>query len=329
MAVNDGDNITAAQYNGLQSRIEQVLGTGSGDFGYGNSVSSEQVAAADVVTAGQMDNLRTDMGKCWTHQTGDNIPLANIATGNVIGADASGTGVTFDAQNNYTIDGAIANGGFNDYLSRMDELETNRFDIDDGEQTVADVVGTTTTNSWNGTINATFQVSFGSAANRRYFFNSGGELRLSVSGANGTGSKDTDWDTILSNPGQIRMGYNYTTISGSNNGVTLNSIGNDAITGTYQEVFKKVGTAAVYAENYWKVEVRTGANSHTFEFKVTLVDDDAGDRPDPSPPAPFGPLTDEDVTLDITGTFAMRRATGSNIAYPAPTPNVSVTDDWS
>ena len=327
MAVNDGDNITAAQYNGLQSRIEQVLGSGSGDFGYGNSVSSSQVAAGDSVTAGQMDNLRSDMGKCWTHQTGDNIPLANIAVGNIIGADASGTGVTFDNQNNYVIDGSIANGGFNDYLSRMSELETNRFDIDDGEQTTADVTGHTITDTWNGTINATFQISFGSAANRRYFFNSGGELRLSVAGANGTGSKDTDWDTILSNPGQIQFGYNYTTISGSNNGVTLNSIGNDGITSSYQEVFKKVGTAAVYAENYWKVEVRTTSAS-TFEFRVTLVDDDAGDRPDPSPPAPFGPLTDEDVTLDITATFALRRATGTNVAYPAPTPSVSVTNNF-
>tara|TARA_R110000851_G_scaffold38562_6_gene98910 strand:+ start:9310 stop:10293 length:984 start_codon:yes stop_codon:yes gene_type:complete len=327
MAVNDGDNITAAQYNGLQSRIEQVLGTGSGDFGYGNSVSSDQVTAGDSVTAGQMDNLRSDMGKCWTHQTGDNIPLANIAVGNIIGADASGTGVTFDNSNNYTISGSIANGGFNDYLSKMTELETNRFDIDSGEQTVADIAGTTITTSWNGTISATFRVSFGNANNRRYFFNSGGELRISVAGANGTGSKDSDWSSILSNPGQIRMGYNYTTISGSNNGVTLSSIGNDAMSSSYQEIFKKVGTAAVYAENYWKVEARITSVS-TFEFKVTLVDDDAGDRPDPSPPAPFGPLTDEDVTLDITGTFAMRRATGSNIAYPAPTPAVSITDDF-
>tara|TARA_B110000285_G_scaffold235591_1_gene318372 strand:+ start:5164 stop:6147 length:984 start_codon:yes stop_codon:yes gene_type:complete len=327
MAVNDGDNITAAQYNGLQSRIEQVLGTGSGDFGYGNSVSSDQVTAGDSVTAGQMDNLRSDMGKCWTHQTGDNIPLANIAVGNIIGADASGTGVTFDNSNNYTISGSIANGGFNDYLSKMTELETNRFDIDSGEQTVADIAGTTITTSWNGTISATFRVSFGNANNRRYFFNSGGELRISVAGANGTGSKDSDWSSILSNPGQIRMGYNYTTISGSNNGVTLSSLGNDAMSSSYQEIFKKVGTAAVYAENYWKVEARI-TNVSTFEFKVTLVDDDAGDRPDPSPPPPFGPLTDEDVTLDITGTFAMRRATGSNIAYPAPTPAVSITDDF-
>ena len=209
----------------------------------------------------------------------------------------------------------------------MTELETNRFDIDSGEQTVADIAGTTITTSWNGTISATFRVSFGNANNRRYFFNSGGELRISVAGANGTGSKDSDWSSILSNPGQIRMGYNYTTISGSNNGVTLSSIGNDAMSSSYQEIFKKVGTAAVYAENYWKVEARITSVS-TFEFKVTLVDDDAGDRPDPSPPPPFGPLTDEDVTLDITGTFAMRRATGSNIAYPAPTPAVSITDDF-
>lgn len=332
MAVSLQENITAAQYNGLQSRIEQVLGTGSGNFGYGNAVSSSQVTPpsspgagdGDSVTAAQMDNLRTDMNKSWNHQTGDNIPVANIAVGNVIGANASGTDVTFDSNDDYTITGEIANGGFNDYLARMDELETNRFDIDAGEQTVANIASDTRTTTWNGTISCIFQAQFSSANDRRHFFNAGGQLRLSAAGANGTGAKSSDWSTILANPGQLQLGHNYASITGSNNGVTLTSIGNDGLTTSYQEILRKTGTAAVYAENYWKIEARA-TDSTTIQFRITFVDDDAGDRPDPSPPPPYGPLVDEDINLDVTVTFATRRATGSNVSVNGP--SVTVTNN--
>ena len=323
MAVNDGDNITAAQYNGLQSRVEQVLGTGSGDFGYGNSVSSAQVSTGDTVSAAQMDDLRGDMGKCWTHQTGDNIPLANIASGNIIGADVTGTGATFDSNDDYTIDGSVASGGFNDYLSKMGEVETNRFDIDPGEQTIADIATDTRTSTWNGTINCVFRAEFATANERRHFFNAGGQLRISAAGANGSGSKSSDWATIIANPGQLQLGHNYATITGSNNGVTLTSIGNDGLTTSYQEILSKSGTAAVYAENYWKIEARA-PNNKRIEFRITFVDDDAGDQQSIDP-APYGPAVDEDVNLDVTVTFATRRATGTNISTNGPSVTVQNT----
>ena len=46
-----GDIITAARYNNLQSRVATIMGTGSGDEGYGQSLNSSQVAAAEKVTA--------------------------------------------------------------------------------------------------------------------------------------------------------------------------------------------------------------------------------------------------------------------------------------
>jgi hypothetical protein len=323
MAVSTGDNITAAQYNGLQSRVEQVLGTGSGNFGYGNSVSSAQVSTGDSVSAAQMDDLRSDMGKCWKHQTGDNIPLRNIAAGNIIGADVTGTGVTFDENDDYTIDGSLSDGGFNDYLSKMGEVETNRFDIDPGEQTVANIATDTRTSTWNGTINCVFRAEFASANERRHFFNAGGQLRISAAGANGSGSKSSDWATIIANPGQLQLGHNYATITGSNNGVTLTSIGNDGLTTSYQEILSKSGTAAVYAENYWKIEARAPTTKRV-EFRITFVDDDAGDQQS-VPPAPFGPAVDEDVNLDVTVTFATRRATGTNISTNGPSVTVQNT----
>ena len=48
MTVNAQELITAATFNGLQSRIETVLGQGFSDTGYGQTLSSSIVAANTV-----------------------------------------------------------------------------------------------------------------------------------------------------------------------------------------------------------------------------------------------------------------------------------------
>ena len=58
--VNSGDTITAAQYNDLQSRVNNIMGTGSGQSGYGQALASAQVSTGNTVTATQMNRLRTE-----------------------------------------------------------------------------------------------------------------------------------------------------------------------------------------------------------------------------------------------------------------------------
>ncbi len=123
MAVTDGDSITAAQYNGLQSRINTIMGTGSGTNGYGQTLASSQVSAGDVITAADFDNLRTDLNKANNHQSGSNSSVGDIAVGQLIGADASGTDL---AALNSTTE------GFNDYDVAVGVIETNKLLIDAG-----------------------------------------------------------------------------------------------------------------------------------------------------------------------------------------------------
>lgn len=318
MAVTAGDSITAAQYNGLQSRIEQVMGNGSSDFGYGQAITSAQVTAiTDSITALQMQQLHDDMGKAYKHQTGNDIPLKDIAVGDVIGADQTGTGLVFAPDGSYTWEGADTTGGFNDYLNTMTTIENNRFDIAAGESTASDLATDERTSTWNGTIDMSFTVTFTSADARRHFFNSGGQIRIQSALSNGSGSKDTDWSNMLSNPGQIQFGYDYTTVTGSVTGVTLATFGNDGLTGTHQTIFEKSGNAAVYAENRYRIQAR--ANSATeLEFLVQFEDNDTGDRPVSPPPPPYGSLEDEDITGDITVTMGARRASGTNVSVNFP-----------
>jgi len=67
-----GDLITALRYNNLQSRINVIMGTGSGNSGYGQALVSGQVAVGSNVDLLRVLNLRTDMVKARQHQTANN-----------------------------------------------------------------------------------------------------------------------------------------------------------------------------------------------------------------------------------------------------------------
>ena len=65
-----GDIITAARYNNLQSRVATIMGVGSGDDGYGQNLSSSQVAVTAIVNANDMQTLYTDIATVEYTQTG-------------------------------------------------------------------------------------------------------------------------------------------------------------------------------------------------------------------------------------------------------------------
>lgn len=65
-----GTKILASDYNAIQSIVQSVLGAGSGQYGYGQSVSSNQVAVGQQFRLNDWVNLRTDLLKIGTHQTG-------------------------------------------------------------------------------------------------------------------------------------------------------------------------------------------------------------------------------------------------------------------
>ena len=306
MAVTDGDSITAAQYNGLQSRIATVMGTGSGTNGYGQTLASSQVSAGAVIRAADFDNLRTDINKANNHQSGVNASIGDIAVGQIIGADASGT--SLGALN-------VTTEGFNDYDVAVGVIETNKLLIDSGNSSVEAATSSQRTAAWGGggggTVDHIFTVTFASADARRHFFNSGGEIRFSASRTGGSGSKNTDWTNLLTNMGTIKMNYTATTSTGSGSG---SSIGNGDLTGTYQTIFSKSGSG-LYAENLYRVRARQDSTS-VLRFEVHFQDNDQGD--DQGGAGSTGPV-DENVTGTLTSSIQQLRATGANVSVTSPT----------
>jgi len=309
MAVTDGDTVTAAQYNGLQSRINTIMGTGSGTDGYGQALASAQVSAGDTITAAQFDNLRTDLNKANNHQSGTNAAIGNIAVGQIIGADASGTDL---ASLNVTTE------GFNDYDAAVSTIETNKLLIDAGNSSAEAATNSSRTTPWGGggggTVNHTFTVTFADANARRHFFNSGGEIRFSASRSGASNSKNNDWTALLTAMGTIKMNHTQTTSTGTGSGST---IGNSDLTGTYQQIFSKSGSG-LYAENLYRIQARQDSAS-VLRFNVDFQDNDLGDQQPIVGAGPAGGPQDENVSGTLTSTIQQLRATGSNVSVATPT----------
>lgn len=66
-----GTKILAADYNAIQSIAQTILGVGSGQYGYGQTVTSSQVSPGDPFRLNDWVNLRTDLLKIGAHQTGN------------------------------------------------------------------------------------------------------------------------------------------------------------------------------------------------------------------------------------------------------------------
>jgi len=293
-----GDIVTASRFNLLQGKIEEILGTGSGDSGYGQPLQSTQVSVGQLIDADLMDGLRADLAQSRIHQTGV-IPdeIGDINEEEIIGEDESGGDETK---------------GFADYELLMDDIETDKLVFANSQvDTFAGITAPRST-QWNGNIEHEFTVTFASANDQRYFFNTGGEIRMSATLADFSNSKSQDWNDMFVAMGTIKFSAHGTTATGLGGGWTGSAIGNYELTSTYQEVFSKFGSG-IYAENYYSIEVKTtAANQISFLIKFNDLDPTDDDIDNPSYPP-----TDEFVNGNLTSIVEQQRTINA-ITLPSP-----------
>ena len=301
-----GDLITATRYNALQTRVESILGSGSGTEGYGQTTASNQVVVTNTVTASHVNQLKTDIDRINRHQTNQAAgTIASITIGDIIADETSD-------------DPSSTLKGFVDYEQSMNTLETspNRYRLAPLQSTATSDPDTLTrTTQWNQNLNGYFRVVFTSADARRHFFNAGGTVTfvtsLASSATGGNVAKTNDWSTMLSNAGTVSFGYNYTSTSNSGTGT---AIGNFQLTSSEQQVFRKTGSG-VYADNNYYIRAKE-VNSTTIEFRIWMNEADTGQGFGKAP-APV----DEFVVGTLTTTIGVVRASGSYVDTPIPALN--------
>jgi hypothetical protein len=272
--------IAATDYNAIRNKIVGILGTGSGQQGYGQPLSSAAVFAGNNITKNQWDLLRFDLVNAKVHQDGVLPSIVTISSGDFIGYGAGHPNTNYDA---------IA-----------EQAILNRFNIGAGRSvlSLAPMTGETApgvisrTGSWTTQSQCTLTMTFATANDARYFFNSGGKIRFTSSRTGGTtSSQNTQWTNLLSTTaGTINFG--------AQTPVTVNFY---TLTTAYQQWYT-VSASSPYAANFYRIEALCNCTDPTnvngtasvVTFRITWGDSYVD--VDPSPP---GDLVDGTLSLTV------------------------------
>jgi hypothetical protein len=291
-AKTTGNTIFADDYNKLQEKVKSILGAGGGiygnDYGYGQTVKSSQVIGAtspnnntgDLVTVEQMNDLRMDIMTCWQHQTTDIFPINSVTSIDTV--SAGDTSAPLLGQDNKT---------YNDYIFCVNYIDTNRLTASPTAMSLISGKAELGFTNWNNFKTHDVTVTFLDSSHKRYFFNAGGEIRISAvhAGSFIVNSKAWSWQQLLANAGVLT--YKYTD--------------NVAISSAPTVLLNKTATnSVVYAENYYKI-LGSAPASNTLFFRIIFHDVDVGDR------VGAGAPVDENVSGTTTSSISLYYPTGT------------------
>lgn len=320
-----GDRITASRFNAIRNNVVRVMGVGSGEEGYGQQTLSQVVVPGQSITSTIFNNLRTDIAKAYSHQTGEFV--VNTNANELVSS-------TLLPPNLDLVDGStqITNALLVQYENFAANILTNRSLANVGQLTSGVVSNQQRTTAWGGasqtqsvshTVTLTFNgytqgsLTVSGADHARAFFNAGGTIDITASRSGGTVStKNTTWTNMLSQFGTLRFGAASTSITGSTN--TGGSVGSSVVFtsltvgGAAQQMLFQPGPSGVYAENDYVVTV-SRPTSDTLAFTITFRDNDDGDQ------TGLGDEVDENVDGTLTSSISVTRPFGDNVDIPSPT----------
>ena len=294
-----GEIITAARYNEMQSKLALVMGNGTGDFGYGQSLTSAQVTKnTSIVNATHMQKLKTDVDRAYFHQN-------NVATG------ITDVAVSDD----------ITDAVYVEYINIINNVYNNRFNYNVTQMTAPESgISSLRRTDWGGrepsagasadmpqTLIHEVEIKFNSADHFRHFFNSGGEIRMRGTLSGGSGAKYNDWKSMLASLNVLTMTYLNSTASSG----TSFAVGAFDLTSSYQTIWTKAGSG-VYDDNLITYSAKVVSNILT--IKIEYHD---GDPKPGITPGTTG--IDERVNGELNSIIEQQRATGINVEVPTPT----------
>ena len=260
MAYTTGQTILDAHYNGFATDINAVLGSGTGDSGYGQSNTLSTVTSGNTITATQWSTLLARVSTMASHQS-----TAITAITSPVAADP--------------IEAYQALSG------NITTITTNRLNAA-ANGTPVSSTGINNTD-WTTSLTTSNTLTFAGGDEARWFFNSGGYVEVSV--VHGTGNaKDNEWNDLCTQSGSFRL---YADISGKNGGTGTTTTNETAkgyfnlTNSTYDTVFQQFADTAPYTANYYQVRVQMNAddatdglgNNGTVMTIEVLLQDDATD----------------------------------------------------
>jgi len=296
-----GNLVTLGNYSAIRNLVTSIMGTGSGSYGYGQLAFSPAKSITDLVSQSDWDLLKYDLVNALTHQSGSAGTITDINEHQLVSAASTST-----------------------YEDRVGVASVNRFLVSNGYflTTTTDSNGVLIQQSrtwsggasWRTEINCELTVTFPTANDARYFFNSGGEIRVQSTRSATTlnNSQNTAWTNLLNSAGTAAFKGQYYYYPPGYIGTQLTGPDFYNMTTSYQ-TFYTLSSSSPYASNTYILEAKcdvnniTQGNARIVTIRIRFVDG----YNDPGSPAP-GDAVDGVFTISVTE----KRATGTILVPP-------------
>ena len=178
--------------------LNAVWATGSTNAGYGQTAIANVSAGNPVAAVTQWANLVTNTSNCASHQG------SSITT--ILPVPASGGTITY-------LSGIPTN---------LATIYTNRLNAASQGSTTANTA--TYASTWSSALTFTHTITFANANAARYFFNAGGQLKVTCSHANTATSINQLYNGLASNIGTVVLS------SPTSGSITVNSVSFNGVT---------------------------------------------------------------------------------------------------
>lgn len=297
MANSVGGIIEAVDYNSIRNKIVAVLGSGSGTSGYGQTarIQSSTITSGNSVTATQWGNLRYDIYNCLVHQNGTTPSIIQVSSGDTIRYGAGHPN--------------------NSYDTLATTATTNRFNLGSG-QYVTEALSSKNSGdiTWYSQCYVDITYTFNSADTARYFFNSGGQLRVTTTfSPSVTKAQTTSWVSTLTSAGTQGIGGQ---VPSTGFGSPLNGTNFYKLTNSFQ-TYHTTTASSPYASNNYRLQAKSNVADNSsgtasiVYIRVLLTDGYV------DPPAGVGSFPPED-SVDGTITVSSDMIRPSGVMQPAP-----------
>lgn len=256
--------VAAPSSAAAQNKAGYLWGVGYGDRGWGQTTPAlGQLDDYDGTVVRNWSSLRTVLSTmcAWTGVSTTNLPSsASVASGAVIQA--------FPASSTPSIPDLLA------------LLDNSRFNYNPANMFIAsNVASSTRVGTWTSSITCELSCTFSSENQARYFFNTGGEIRIALAHTPNSTPQDQSWRNAINGLGIAFRAHSTARISGST-GTANGSLGYYELTTSYQTIHDGTnsGTGA-YSSNDYYIDARAasitglnGARGSQIYFRIRLID---------------------------------------------------------
>ena len=272
MTYRQGELILATDFNTFRTDVLSIWDVGTGNRGYGQ-IDTGGASAIPLATLGadvgsvEWEAFRLAAQTCSDHQGSSTTfpPVSVLQVDDNIVAHEADDGNAFDIN------------------SSLVTIDSNRKLFDAGSVSVfVNALNSTRASSWNNTLQHRFTAVLPTVDDARYFFNSGGQIRIRGSRSGGSASdQNASWTEILTNMGTIIFDENNTFQSGGGAGWSTTGVGYFDLTTSFQQIASGVDTTGgSYATSEARLEARTldgpggafGDTGRQLEFRVRYFD---------------------------------------------------------